>query len=395
MQEIAVESGGLPRAFVRVGSSTVAGQQLAIALALGCERVVCVAPALTPDIVALQHRAERSGAQFHVIPGPRPLLGLVTAADEIIAFADGLFASRERARALLDAAQAVLVQPIEQGLAAGFERIDLNHAAAGAMRLPGRLVERLGELPADCDLVSSLQRIALQAGVRQVPIGPLAEADGLWALVHGDAEALALEPQWIRQHSSESGLAGPSRAIAALGVRSFGPAMLHAGSGSGALVLGALVCAVLAAGAGWLGLAALGLGFCGLGWLLHESAAIIARVETENDPDKSTITVLSAYGWIIDGLIVTLLGWSVGASRAMPLVDRYFPALMLVVLLRILSGLQARRWNAWIGDRGLVALVLIGPVAAGIADPAAHIGAVAAAALVLVAIGGKSRLTRP
>lgn len=395
MLEIAAESGGLPRAFVRVGSSTVAGQQLAIALALGCERVVCVAPALTPDIVALQHRAEKAGAQFHVIPGTRPLLGLVTAADEIIAFADGLFASRERARALLESAQCVLVQPIEQGLAAGFERIDLNHAAAGAMRLPGRLVERLAELPADCDLVSSLQRIALQAGLRQVPIGPIAEAGELWALVHGEAEALALEPQWIRQHTGASGPAGPSQVIASLGVRSFGPAMLHAGTGSGALLAGSLVCAVLAIGAGWLGLAALGLGFCALGWLLHQSAAIIARVETEDDPGTLKLSMLSAYGWIIDGLLVTLLGWAPGASRAMPLLDRFFPALMLVVLLRILSGLQARRWNAWIGDRGLAAAALIGPVAAGFADPVAHLGAIAAAALVLVAIGGESRLTRP
>lgn len=394
MLEIAEASGGLPRAFVRIGGGTVAGQQLAIALALGCERVVCIAPALTPDIVALQHRAEKAGAQFNVVPGAHPLLGLVTAADEVIAFADGLFASREQARKLLDGQQAVLVQPIEQGLAAGFERIDLNHAAAGAMRVPGRLVERLGDLPADCDVVSSLQRIALQAGVRQALINVAGTSGGFWALVHGDAEAHAIEPQWIRQHSQDAIPAGPSRATAMLAVRSFGPAILHAGSGSGALVTGALVGSVLAFGAGWFGFISLGLGLSALGWFLREFAALLARVETESDPKKITTTGLSAYAWITDFLLVALIGWSGGPEHAVH-AERFFPALMLVAMLRILAEVDKGRWSSWIADRGMVALLFVGAIAGRIAFEAAHLGAIAVVVLVLLAIGRNSRLTRP
>ena len=48
---------------------------------------------MTPEIAALQHEAERAGARFQLIPGPRGLLGQVTANDEVIALADGLFAT--------------------------------------------------------------------------------------------------------------------------------------------------------------------------------------------------------------------------------------------------------------------------------------------------------------
>lgn len=373
----------------------MAAQQLSIALGLGCERIVCLAPGLTRDIVALQHQAERAGAQFHVVGGAQPLLGLVTAADEVVAFADGLFAARDPAVAALEGGAAVLVQPIEQGLALGFERLDLNHAAAGAMRVPGRLIARLAELPADCDVVSALQRIALQAGVRQQAIGP-AGTDGMfWMVLRSDQEAHAVEPQWIRQLTGDPIPTGPTRGLALWAVRRFGPAMLHAGSGSTMLLTGAIVIALLAVVAGGFGFAAAGLALCAIGWLVRELAALLARVESERDLHPGFAATLSGYGWVIDGLLVLLLGLASPVPHAMHQTERFFPALMLVALLRILAGSYSGKWSRWIGDRGVVAVVLLGAVAGQIANAAAHIGAVLAAGLALLAIGGKSRLTRP
>ena len=395
MLEIAVESGGVPRAFLRVGGSSVAAQQLAIALGLGCERIVCLAPSLTKDIVALQHQAEKAGAQFHVIPGARPLLGLVTATDDVFAFADGLFAARQTAHDLLSAQQAVLVQPVEQGLVAGFERIDINHAAAGAMRVPGRLVERLGELPADCDVVSSLQRIALQAGVRQQPVGQIGPGAAIWFLARSEREAHEIEPLWIRQHTGDTLPSNPSGALATMAVRAFGPAMLHAGSGSGVLVIAAAVAALLAVVAGVFGFVAAGFGLCAIGWVLHEFAALLSRIESENVPHRVIANGLFVYGWSIDALLVALLGLAARPEHQMHPAERFFPALMLVALLRILAGVYSGRWSRWIGDRGVVAVVLLGAVAGRVADETAHLGAIAAAALALLALGKISRLTGP
>ena len=386
--------GYVPRAFLRVGGLTVARQQLGIALALECERIICLAPALTPDIVQLQHLAEARGAQFNVISGPRPLLGLINTGDEIIAFADGLFSSTAETVDLLSESQGVLVQPVEQGMAAGFERIDLNHAAAGAIRIPGRLVEQIATLPADCDAISALQRIALQAGIKQRGI-PTPGQDGLfWTLVRSDAEAHTIEPQWIRQRTRDTVPLGPARGLALLAVRSFGPALLHAGTGSRALVIAAVVLALLALGAGWFTLPVLGLGLTAMGWILRESAALLARIEHEAAPKRSGIDSLAVYGWALDSVIVVLFAWGAGVDPAHSLLDRMFPPFMLIAQLRIVAAIHDGRWGAWLTDRSLLSLALMGAILGRIGSESAHGGAVVAAIAALALLGSKSRLTR-
>lgn len=395
MLEHAADGGNQSRAFLRVGGLSVARQQLALALALECERIICIAAALTPELVDLQHIAERAGAQFHVVRGARALVGLVTANDEVFALADGLFASSAEAADLLSEGQGVLVQPIDQGLAAGFERIDINHAAAGAMRIPGRLIERVADLPADCDAFSALQRVALQASIRQRPI-PAAGQNGLfWTLVHSETEAHAIEPQWIQQRTRDTRPLGPARGAALLAVRSFGPALLHAGSGPRALGFAAAAAALLALGAGWFGFVGVGLGFCALGWLLCESAALLARIESDLIKPKLGLASPALFGWVIDAIIVALLGWNAVPDAALPTIHHFFPPFMLVALLRIVAGLPTGRWSAWLTDRSLLALVMLGAAAGGIAVEAAHTGAILAALAGMVLVSGVTRLTRP
>ncbi len=395
MLEPAAAGSAQPRAFLRVGGVSVARQQLSLALALGCERVVCIAQGLSPELIALQHAAEAARVQFHVIPGARPLAGLVAANDELIALADGLFVSTTEAAALLEQGQAVLVQPIEQGLNAGFERIDLNQAAAGAMRLPGRLIERIADLPADCDAVSSLQRIALQAGVRLRPI-PVAGQGGLfWTLVRDEDEAHALEPQWIRQRTADGVPLGPSRWLARLAVRGLGPALLHAGSGPLTLVIASAVVALLALGAGWFALAPLGLSFCALGWVLRESAVLLARIDSDPSRPRRGLDSRTAYGWLLDGIIVALAGWGAMTGPGQPLLDRFFPAFMLVALLRILAQRLSPQAAVWLEDRAMLALGLGAAIVAGLGYQLIHLAAGAAALFGIVLPAMTSRLTRP
>jgi hypothetical protein len=124
-----------------------------------------------------------------------------------------------------------LAQPVERGLAAGFERLDAAHASAGAMRVPGRLIERLAPLPDDADPYSILQRVALQSGVPQRLLGEDVLAAGRWQLVRGEEDAHAVEVAWFRQHTLGDDALGPTARLARRGVRVIGPALLHAGSG--------------------------------------------------------------------------------------------------------------------------------------------------------------------
>ncbi|HPB22566.1 MAG TPA: hypothetical protein PLL48_09580 [Novosphingobium sp.] len=395
MLEPASEGSTMPRAALRVGGLSIGRQQLGLVLALECERVVCIAAGVTPAIIDLQHAAEAAGAQFHVVSSARALVGLVTAGDELIALGDGLFTSAQPAIDLLSQGQAVLVQPIEQGLAAGFERIDINHASAGGLRIPGRLVEPLGELPPDCDAMSALQRIALQAGVRQRAIPPLADGKLFWTMVRSEDEAHALEPLWIRQRTSEDGPLGPARMLGRVAVRGFGPALLHSGSGGRVVAAAAAISALIALVAGWFGLAVLGLAICALGWVLREAAALLARVEAEHAPIRRGVDSHAAYGWLLDGVMVLLMGWGMQTHAALPFWDRYFPPLMLVGLLRILPRALGERWRAWSEDRALLAIALAAALLSGFGSLAVHAGAVLVLFACIVIPRGEKRLTRP
>ncbi len=395
MLEPAAPGSTLPRAFLRIGGMTVARQQLGLMLALQCERIVCLAHGISPDLIELQHAAEAAGAQFNVIAGPRQLLGLVTTSDEVFVLGDGLFASTAEAAATLEQGQAVLVQPIEQGLAAGFERIDLNHASAAAMRIPGRLVEQIAELPADCDAASALQRIALQGGVRQRPIPATSAGTLFWTLVRSEEEAHALEPQWIRQRTRGDEPLNPSRGFGLLAVRLLGPALLHAGSGAGVVAIASGAMGAIALGTGWLGLPALGLGLAAISWLLCETTASLARIEGDPGRPARMVGGRRAYGWLLDAIIIGLAGSAMPVTPGDHLLTRFFAPFMLVGVLRLVPRALSGRWTAWLMDRSLLAILLAGFIGAGRGEAAISIAAALVVLAGIVLPRGELVLTRP
>lgn len=389
-----LESGTAPRGALRVGGVSVALEQLVLVLAMRCERIFCLAGRMTPEIAALQHEAERAGARFQLIPGPRGLLGQVTATDEVIALADGLFASVGDAVALLEPGPTVLVQPAESGIEAGFERIDPSLASGGALRIPGRLVERLADLPHDCDAFSALLRIALQAGIAQRPLPPAGQGDGFWTLLANEEQAHALEPLWIRRRIRHVRPFNPTRGLARLLVRSFGPALLHAGSGSRFVISGAVVLLALALGIGSLGWPGPALGAVALAWLLGEATAVLRRIEADRVvPPGRNLSLRSLFDWSVDALLVTLIAWSVPAGPWLGPLDRLFPPLMLLALLRIVPRVLSQAWTAWLEDRALLAILIGLGLLAGAGAPMVYGLAIALAACGILWPQGAGRLT--
>lgn len=392
----AQDAGGSPRGLLRVGGHTLARHQLALALALGCERVICITPASAdPDILALQHAAESAGALFHRVPGLHGLLALVAAGDEVIALGDGLLAWPDEVVRLLGAGPVVLAQPVELGLLAGFERLDINHASAGAMRVPGRLIEALGEMPSDVDIFSCLQRIALQAGVPQRALPDDLAASGHWSLVRSEAEAQAIEPRWIASHAGVDGDVAPSRWLAGWSVRALGPALLHAGSSGAVVAVAASVAAALALVAGWFGFVSLGLIFCALAWVGFESAALFGRFERRSLLlPRPRVAPTVAYGWVMDGTLLFLLAWQ-EATPGEALIHRGFGPVMLLGLMRLVPPLLTGRRAAWFEDRALLAVVLAGAGMLGVVRLAVAGLAVALLVAGIVAVGRQNKLTTP
>ncbi len=381
-------SGGAaptPRAFLRIGPASLARHQLSLALAMDCQRIVCIAADMAPELVQMQHDSERAGAKFHVVSGAHGLAALVTAADDLLVIGDGLLAPLDTAASLLEGAHAVLVQPVESGLAAGFERIDLNHASAGLMRIPGRLAEQLHELAADCDPDSALTRIALQAGVAQRPL-PAEMRDGLrWRLVRGEGEAHSAEAGWIALHLDDDGSPTPGSALARFAVRNFGPAILHAGSGGNALAIGSAAGMAIALGFAWFGFTATALIIWALCWALRRTGSLLLAVERESlvlGPGKWSREPI--FGWVHDAALLAVLAWNAPPFAESSLWSSLFAPLMLISMLRLAPRLLGDGWGAWLGDRLLLGLLLAAIASAGVLAPALQIAAAALAILAIV-----------
>lgn len=378
------------RGDLRVGGRSLVAHQLAQVLALGCRRIVVLADHAAVPLDDLRIAADRAGAQVHTIVAGSELLQFVTPADELIVLADGLFADPQALLDLLGHEAGVLCFPVEEGLAAGFERIDINRSDAGAMHLPGRVVPRLAELPGDWSVAAALMRLAVQSGVplRPAPVAQL--ENGGWRLIGSEADAHRAEHDWVRGHLPEATLGMPGEWLGNLAVRTLGPTLLHAGTRPSLIGLGAVLLALLGLGAGWFGASAVGFVLVGLAWLVAGATDLLAAIERAAliRPAARLRTDI-AFDWALDALFALLAGWRIAAERydvglARGALPALFAPLVLLGLLRLLPRIAPSRWRlAWLGDRLILGILLAG---ASLAVPFAATISIAALALLILAL---------
>ncbi|WP_242404997.1 hypothetical protein [Novosphingobium sp. MBES04] len=349
-----------PRAGLRVAGASLARHQLGLVLALKCHRIVCLAAGGSSDVQDLERAAQDAGVQFRIVSGPHDVPAQVGEADELFVITDGLFVDPDVALPLLeDIRSCVLVQPVEGARTAGYERIDLNRCAAGLMRLPGGVVDRLREVPEESDTISILTRLALQAGtpMRDVPAAVCGGAN--WRLVTSEADAIGLEEEWLHRHFTAGRGQSPGRLLAQYGAVAFGATLLQVGRASNVVSAAALVLLALAGLLGWFGLPGAGFFVAGLTWILIEGGRKVRAAERRPLGEAvPAIERADAMVWLVD---VVLAGLVLLAAERLPGQDilhwLYVPAsLFLVIALapRILEG-----WaGALISDRAVLALLL-------------------------------------
>lgn len=377
-----------PRAFLRIAGASLAQHQLGLVLGLNCQRLICLARQTSPELIALQHGAEAAGLRFHIVAGPQQLSTLVTANDELIVVTEGLFADGADISSLLtDGRAAVLALPDDGAVAEGFERLDINNVSAGVMKIPGSLVERLHDLPPDCDAASALTRVALQSGAQMRQIPPELRAGHKWRMVRSEAEALAIETEWLRSRLDASRTATISDRIARMGVLSFGSSLLHAGNASAAAAIGVVAALVLALLSAWLDAPPLALFLAAIGWVLVRATDLLRSAERHSySVAPPAIPRTDVLGWLVDASLVvvsvTAVDPAIGSDQV-GLGDRIFAPLMLILTLHLAPRLLLDRLAGWTCDRGVLAMLL------GLAAALDHLGPAVrllAVGLVLVCI---------
>lgn len=353
-----------PRAFLRIAGASLAQHQLGLAIALGCQRVICLARGSTPELIALQHGAEAADLRFHIVAGAQQLSPLVSATDELIVITDGLFADAANVASLLEGGSSVVMAlPDDGAIAEGFERLDINNVAAGLMKIPGSLIERLHDLPPDCDAISALTRLALQSGakMRQVPPGSRDTAN--WRMVRSESEALSIETEWLRARLAFQAMAAPSDRLAREAVLSFGSSLLHSGNASGVGALSTVVALVLALCCAWLQLPVGALTLAAIGWVLVRATGLLRTAERHAyNIVEPAIPRADALGWLVD-LSLVLICLFISAQAAPGLTAaaagyRVFAPLMLVLMLHLAPRLLNDGIAMWSCDRGVLAMLL-------------------------------------
>ena len=363
-------------AFRRFAGKSVLAHQLDCAAHLGCERILCLAAGLGPDLGAAKAHAENLGLRFKVVESPVRVQALVTAQDEVILIADGILPDRAALIEHLAGAPAVLAFPEDPALEHGFERLDATRAWSGALRTRGDTVARLADLPPDCDIASALLRLALQSGARVIELDSTLLSEGTWQRRVDRQSVQAKEWRWVMRQVSPATFAAPGRAIAdRIGLRwardAAGGRWRRAPHGVAAAA-GAV--AVLAAFVRW--------PVVGLGALLLSSgalavAAVFDRVAGLGAPPRKSGPTLAIAGLLRDALLAALV------SMQVMTVPGWLGQVLPVVLIGLLwlgEAIGGARTRALFGDRILLIAAFI---------PLASLGwnTIAVTALIVAALG--------
>lgn len=372
-----------------IAGKSLARRQLDFALAAGCERVIALGNGASPEAIALRHASEARGARFVSIGDAHGLLGAVPAGDELLVLAPGLLPEDRRALDALERGTAILVLPAGPGVAAGFERIDLERAWGGALVLSGRLVERLSDLPPDSEATAALLRIALQARVAEKRLPEEVLAEGTWSIMAEGGDVAARQKAWIGRNLPWRRDFGLTRFVARFGLERFAIPLLEVSRAR--LGLRAGVAAVLAAGvaasaSGWI---ATGLVLAALGALLAEFTIGFALLGDAPFGANEGRRADRFQSWLVDAALTTSAVLAIDAEG----VQRLFPPLAL------LGVLLACRPQAWpgaaslLGDRALLAICFAVASGFGLAEPAIMLASLAVLALDAAVFRAGSRLT--
>lgn len=354
---------GQPRAFERLGGRSLLEWQVDLAKELGCSRILCLCEHDIDPLDDARRAAERLGLEFHLVPGPLQLVGQLTADQELLVIADGLVADRGLLVARLGEGRGILTLPDEAGIAAGFERIDADHAWGGVLVARARIAERLAELPPDSDAVSALLRLALQSGTRLVPLSAEVLESGDWLLVR-NPQALSQREAVLLDRSVEQAFwRAPGIALSRRLARWLAPDWLERGPAAAsalgvASLLGAIGLATIERPA-----AALGCFVLGNLALATRDALVTLKSRLRGigaAPGHGRIT-----GVLIDLALVAVLALPLERADAL---ERLFLPLMLMGLVRLAAILAPTAWRASWSDRSLLALILLGAAWLGVLD---------------------------
>ena len=197
-QDSADEGDGL-RATLPLAGRTLLERQSRLAASAGARPIVVVADRQPRELLAAVDRLRADGLEVILALSPAEAAKAVQSDDRILLIGDGILADdRDVARLIAADGPALLTVP-DIRYDDRFERIDAESRWAGLGLITGELLKRTVAMLQDWDLQSTLLRLAVQGGARQLAIG--GDPPGLHLLAaRGSADLAELHGRML-EHS--------------------------------------------------------------------------------------------------------------------------------------------------------------------------------------------------
>lgn len=322
---------------------------------MGCTGLFILGGGGGAEAVAVRLAAERQGLKVREITTPHALAGGIAPGELLLVLQPQVLPSVSDWWSLATHQGLVLTFPAAAGVEAGFERIDLARAWAGALLIPGHAVHRLLDLPEEVEAGPALLRIALQAGVPELRFSDEILASGAWPVLGRGVPVRLHEEKWLTQRlavqMTESTTLSGRLCHAAL--RRWGISLPGRSAAvpttvglSGLLTAGGVAAAFYGAGAAGIGLVALSA-------LVLELAGAMAALQRGRE---QFVRHLPKLRWMID-LALLATGYLGVEGRWF---RQVFPALVLVLGLNLAPGKRGQGgwWREALADRALIAAVV-------------------------------------
>lgn len=188
-------SQGKLRATLTLAGRSLVERQARLAAAVGAQPVVILVERVPAELAAAIDRLRSEGVGAIVARTVEEAADAVLPEDRLLLVADGLVAETGHFTRLAGAAGPTVLTVPDEGVDDRHERIDADSRWAGLALTDGAALRETAAMLGDWDAQSTLLRLTLQAGARQLAVR--GEADGYLLIADNEQELLRAEQQIV------------------------------------------------------------------------------------------------------------------------------------------------------------------------------------------------------
>lgn len=364
------------------GGMSLVEYQARLLIAAGAQHILVAVSRVTPALLGAVSRIKRRGVTVDMVRSAQEAAAKAHPLAEVVVFADSLVTTDAVAARMAGASSDTLLITEDDGSAPAVERIDAAHCWAGIAKIGAGRLGEIAAMPREYDFQSTLLRIAVQSGARQMRLPDAAVKSG-----HGIERAAAALA--TRSNAVIANLAGQRRGWADRFFftpisRLLLPKLVARGVPDWTMIAGGGTVAAATIVATALGYVQIAFPFSLVAVALFSTGSLLSWLRGDDARarlQESAIQIVAAAMILVAGIALTLTTAPSTAFEPTALVL----ALALIAFATIAERVPVPK-RAWYGSASAYLLLLAVPVAAGYALGGLAVVAAYAAATLAAAV---------